>query len=156
MITTFLAYDHQAEEAARLYVSIFRNSKINGITRYGDGAPMPKGTVMTVAFELDGREFIALNGGPYFGKFSESVSLSVDCTTQAEIDEFSARLSEGGEQGPCGWLKDRFGVSWQVNPGILGKMLADPDPVKSKRVFSAMIQMKTISIEGLQRAYEGR
>ena len=153
-ITTFLTYDNQAEEAAKLYVSVFRNSKVRSITRYGEGAPAPKGSVMTVAFELDGREFIALNGGPHF-KFADGVSLLVDCKTQEEIDTYWKKLSEGGEAVQCGWLKDKFGLSWQIIPTILGEMLSDPDPKKSKRVMEAMFKMIKIDIEGLKRAYKG-
>ena len=154
-ITTFLAYELQAEDAARFYVSIFPNSRITAITHYGEDAPLPKGTVMTVSFELDGREFMALNGGEYFGKFTESISLSVECNTQADIDEYWSRLIEGGGQGgPCGWLKDKFGISWQVSPAILLKMLTDPEPVKAKRVFEAMLTMGKINIKQLQGAYD--
>jgi predicted 3-demethylubiquinone-9 3-methyltransferase (glyoxalase superfamily) len=154
-ITTFLAYDDRAEEAANLYVSVFANSRIRSVTRYGDGGPGPKGGVMTVAFELDGQPFVALNGGPHF-KFTEGISLSVDCQTQEEVDTYWEKLSEGGEPGPCGWLKDRFGLSWQITPGILGEMLGDSSPERSRRVMDAMLGMKKISIEGLKAAYEGR
>ena len=154
-ITTFLSYDNQAEGAAKLYTSVFKNSKITNATRYGDGAPMPKGAVMTVEFELDGQPFVALNGGPHF-KFSDAISLSVNCETQAEIDEYSGKLTAGGgEQGPCGWITDRFGLSWQMNPSILGKMLGDKDPVKAARVMQAMLKMRKIDIAELKRAYEG-
>lgn len=152
-ITPFLWFDTEAEEAANYYVSIFPNSKIVSITRYGEAGPRPKGTVLTVLFELDGQQFVALNGGPEF-KFTEAVSLSVNCTSQAEVDEFWRKLSEGGEEGPCGWLKDKYGLSWQVNPSILGEMLSDPDPQKAKRVMEAMLKMKKIDIEALERAYE--
>jgi predicted 3-demethylubiquinone-9 3-methyltransferase (glyoxalase superfamily) len=152
-ITPFLWFDNQAEEAANLYVSIFNNSKIVSITRYGEAGPGVEGSVMTVVFELDGQEFIALNGGPLF-KFTEALSFSVDCKTQKEVDEFWETLSEGGEEGQCGWLKDKYGLSWQINPTILGKMLSDPDPEKSKRVMEAMLKMKKIDIEGLKKAYE--
>jgi predicted 3-demethylubiquinone-9 3-methyltransferase (glyoxalase superfamily) len=151
-ITPFLWYDGKAEEAANFYVSIFGNSKILKITRYGEAGPGPKGSVMTVEFALDGQEFIALNGGPHF-KFSEAISFSVDCKTQEEVDEFWEKLSAGGEQGPCGWLKDKYGLSWQINPRVLGEMLGDPDPAKSKRVMEAMLQMKKIDIKGLKEAY---
>jgi predicted 3-demethylubiquinone-9 3-methyltransferase (glyoxalase superfamily) len=151
-ITPFLWYDASAEEAANFYVSIFRNSKILKITRYGEAGPGPKGSVMTVEFVLDGQEFIALNGGPHF-KFTEAISFSVDCKTQEEVDEFWEKLSAGGEQGPCGWLKDKYGLSWQINPRVLGEMLGDPDPAKSKRVMEAMLQMKKIDIKGLKEAY---
>ena len=154
-ITTFLTYDNQAEEAAQLYVSVFPSSKIRKVVRYGDAGPGPKGSAMTVVFELDGQEYIALNGGPHF-TFTDGVSLSVDCKTQEEIDTYWEKLTEGGgEPGPCGWLKDRFGLSWQINPTILGEMLSDPDPEKAKRVMEAMLQMKKIIIADLERAYEG-
>jgi predicted 3-demethylubiquinone-9 3-methyltransferase (glyoxalase superfamily) len=152
-ITPFLWFDTQAEEAARFYVSIFKNSRILGITRYGEAGPGPKGSVMTVHFELDGQEFIGLNGGPQF-KFTEAVSFSVDCKTQEEVDEFWQKLSEGGEQVQCGWLKDKYGLSWQIVPTVLVEMLNDPDPSKSKRVMEAMLQMKKIDIVGLQKAYD--
>jgi predicted 3-demethylubiquinone-9 3-methyltransferase (glyoxalase superfamily) len=130
-IITFLSYDNQAEDAAKLYTSVFKDSKITNTTYYGDGAPMPKGTVMTVEFVLDGQPFVALNGGPHF-KFSDAVSLSVTCETQVEIDGYSEKLiAGGGDQGPCGWITDRFGLSWQINPSILGKMLGDKDPAKA-------------------------
>jgi predicted 3-demethylubiquinone-9 3-methyltransferase (glyoxalase superfamily) len=151
-IKPFLWFDSQAEEAARHYTSIFKNSKIGRITRYGDAGPGPKGSVMTVDFELEGQEFVALNGGPHF-KFTEAISLSVECTTQEEIDAFWKRLSAGGEEGPCGWLKDKYGLSWQINPTILGDMLNDPDPEKSERVMEAMLTMKKIDIESLKSAY---
>jgi predicted 3-demethylubiquinone-9 3-methyltransferase (glyoxalase superfamily) len=152
-ITPFLWFDTQAEEAARFYVSIFKNSKVLSITRYGAAGPGPEGSVMTVAFELEGQRFIALNGGPQF-KFNEAISFSVDCKTQSEVDEFWARLSEGGAEGPCGWLKDKYGLSWQINPSMLGEMLSDPDPEKSKRVMAAMLKMKKIDIAALRKAYK--
>jgi predicted 3-demethylubiquinone-9 3-methyltransferase (glyoxalase superfamily) len=152
-ITPFLWFDTQAEEAANFYVSIFKNSKIVSIARYGEAGPGPKGSVMTVAFELDGQQFIALNGGPQF-KFTEAISFSVDCKTQKEVDEFWEKLSQGGEEGPCGWLKDKYGLSWQINPTVLGKMLSDPNPKKSKRVMEAMLRMKKIDIKRLQEAYD--
>ena len=153
-ITTFLTYNNQAEEAAKFYVSIFKNSRINKVVRFGAGAPAPEGSVMTVTFELEGQTFVALNGGPHF-KFAEGVSLYVDCQVQEEVDTLWIKLSEGGEPGVCGWLKDKFGLSWQIIPGILIQMLADPDPKKSKRVMEAMLQMKKIIIKDLQRAYQG-
>jgi predicted 3-demethylubiquinone-9 3-methyltransferase (glyoxalase superfamily) len=153
-ITPFLWFDTQAEEAARFYVSVFANSKIVRIARYGAAGPGPEGSVMTVVFQLDGREFIALNGGPHF-TFTEAVSFSVACSTQEEVDEFWEKLSDGGQEGPCGWLKDRYGLSWQINPTALGEMLSDPDPVKSKRVMEAMLRMKKIDIGALKRAYDG-
>ena len=152
-ITPFLWFDNQAEEAANFYVSVFKNSRIVTTSRYGEAGPGPVGTVMTVVFELDGQEFIALNGGPHF-KFNEAVSFSVDCKTQEEVDEFWKKLSEGGEEAPCGWLKDKYGLSWQINPTILGQMLNDPDPRKAKRVMNAMLKMKKIDIQGLKQAYE--
>jgi predicted 3-demethylubiquinone-9 3-methyltransferase (glyoxalase superfamily) len=158
-ITPFLWFDHQAEEAANFYVSIFENSRIQSTTRYDEegakAAGRPKGSVMTVAFELDGQEFTALNGGPLF-KFTEAMSLVVKCETQEEVDHFWERLSAGGQEVQCGWLKDRFGVSWQVVPTALVEMLQDKDPQKSKRVMAAMLKMKKISIEPLRQAYEGR
>ncbi len=153
-ITTFLAYDDQAEAAAKFYVSVFKNSMIRSVTRYGEAGPGSKGSVMTVAFELDGQEFVALNGGSHF-KFTDGISLSVDCKTQEEVDTYWEKLSEGGEPGACGWLKDRFGLYWQINPTMLSEMLNDPDPRKSKRAMEAMLKMKKISIEGLKRAYKG-
>jgi predicted 3-demethylubiquinone-9 3-methyltransferase (glyoxalase superfamily) len=152
-IIPFLWFDDQAEEAMNFYTSIFNNSKIVGITRYGEEGPGPKGTVMTVTFQLDGQEFMALNGGPQF-KFTEAISFFVNCETQEEVDELWEKLSEGGEKGPCGWLKDKYGVSWQIVPTVLGEMLGDPDPEKSERVTKAMLQMKKIDIEGLKKAYE--
>jgi predicted 3-demethylubiquinone-9 3-methyltransferase (glyoxalase superfamily) len=154
-ITTFLTYENHAEEAAKFYTSIFKNSKITKTTRYPDSHPMPKGSVMTVEFQIDGQPFVALNAGPHF-KFTDAISLSVSCETQAEIDEYSEKLTAGGgEQGPCGWIKDRFGVSWQVNPPILGKLIGDKDPVKAARVMQAMMKMRKIDIAALQRAYNG-
>lgn len=150
-ITPFLWFHTQAEEAANYYVSIFKNSKITTVTRYGEAGPGPKGTAMTVVFELDGQEFIALNGGPHF-KFTEAVSFSVSCTTQEDVDEYWEKLSAGGQEGQCGWLKDKFGLSWQVNPTILGQLLSSPDPQKAKRVMEAMLQMKKIDIAVLQQA----
>jgi predicted 3-demethylubiquinone-9 3-methyltransferase (glyoxalase superfamily) len=153
-ITPFLWFDTQAEEAAKFYASIFPNSKILNVARYGEAGPGPKGSVMTVEFELDGQRVIALNGGPQF-KFTEAISLSVACKTQKEVDRYWSRLLRGGEEGPCGWLKDKYGLSWQVTPTILGEMLSDPDPKKSKRVMEAMLKMRKIDIAGLKRAYEG-
>jgi predicted 3-demethylubiquinone-9 3-methyltransferase (glyoxalase superfamily) len=153
-ITPFLWFDDQAEEAAELYTSLFPNSKINGVTRYGDAGPGEPGSVMTVDFELDGERFVALNGGPQFS-FSEAVSFVVSCESQEEVDEYWQRLSAGGEKGPCGWLKDRFGLSWQVVPTVLEELIGDPDPERSQRVLKAMMQMGKLEIEQLQRAYEG-
>jgi len=152
-ITTFLTFDNQAEEAVNFYVSIFRNSKIVSMSRYGEGGPGPKGAVMSVAFVLEGQEFMALNGGPHF-TFTDGISLSVNCGTQEEVDELWEKLSEGGEKGPCGWLKDKFGVSWQISPTALGQMLGDKDPQKAQNVMQAMLQMTKIDIETLRRAYE--
>jgi predicted 3-demethylubiquinone-9 3-methyltransferase (glyoxalase superfamily) len=154
-ITPCLWFETQAEEAANFYVSIFDNSRIVKVARFGEGGPGPKGSVMTVNFVLDGQEFMALNGGPQF-KFTEAVSFSVDCQTQEEVDRFWARLTEGGQEGPCGWLKDKYGLSWQVIPKILGELLSDPDPGKSQRAMRAMLGMKKIDIAGLQKAYDGR
>jgi len=154
-ITPFLWYDNSAEEAMNFYTSIFKNSKILCVSRYSEGGPGVPGTVMTATFELDGQEFIALNGGPHF-KFTEAVSFSVNCETQEEVDEMWEKLSEGGEKGRCGWLKDKYGLSWQVNPTVLGEMLKDPDPQKAKRVMNAMLQMDKFDIGKLKEAYEGR
>jgi predicted 3-demethylubiquinone-9 3-methyltransferase (glyoxalase superfamily) len=154
-ITTFLWFDNSAEEAAQLYVSLFKNSKITKTVRYGETGPGPKGTVMTVNFQLDGQEFIALNGGPEF-KFTEAVSLLVNCETQDEVDHLWERLSAGGKKDRCGWLKDRFGLSWQITPTALLKFIGDPDPEKSGRVMKAMLQMDKIDIQRLQQAYDGR
>ena len=154
-ITPFLWFDDKAEEAANFYVSIFKNSKIVNIARYGEAGPGPTGTIMTVTFQLEGQEFIALNGGPQF-KFTEAISFSVDCKTQEEVDELWEKLSEGGEEGPCGWLKEKYGLSWQINPTVLGEMLSDPDPEKSQRVMKAMLQMGKIDIKTLKQAYEQR
>ena len=156
-ISPFLWFDDKAEEAAVFYTSIFKNSKIKTIVRYGDsGAEVtgrPKGTVMTVAFQLDGQEFVALNGGPQY-KFTEAVSFVVNCQTQDEIDEYWKKLSDGGQEVQCGWLKDKYGLSWQIVPTILSEMLNDPDPKKADRVMKAMLQMKKIDIKGLKQAYE--
>ena len=151
-ITPFLWFDGNAEEAANFYVSTFKNSKILSIARYGEAGPGPKGSVMTVEFQLRGQDFIALNGGPQF-RFTEAISFSVNCETQEEVDEFWEKLSEGGKEGPCGWLKDRYGLSWQINPIVLGEMLSDPDPAKAQRVMQAMLQMKKIDINRLKQAY---
>lgn len=156
-ITPFLWFDSQAEEAVNFYINIFRNSKIVGVTRYGDAgadaAGRPKGTVMTIVFQIEGQEFIALNGGPVF-TFTPAVSFVVNCETQEEIDELWEKLSEGGEEVECGWLKDKFGVSWQIVPSILGELLQDKDAGNSERVMKAMLQMKKIDINGLREAYE--
>lgn len=151
-ITPCLWFDHQAEEAARFYVSTFKNSKIGEITHYGEGAPRPKGTVLTVRFHLDGQEFLALNGGPTF-KFTEAISLIVNCETQEEVDRMWEKLSEGGEKVQCGWLKDQYGLSWQIVPTALGKMLSDRDPARADRVLQAVMQMKKLDIKKLEEAY---
>jgi predicted 3-demethylubiquinone-9 3-methyltransferase (glyoxalase superfamily) len=154
-ITTFLWFDNNAEEAANFYVSVFKNSKVLTKTFYGDAGPGPKGAVMTVEFLLDGQEFTALNGGPQF-KFSESISLVVHCKTQEEVDYFWEKLSEGGQEVECGWVKDKYGLSWQVTPDILLELIADPDREKAERVFSAMLKMKKLDIAELQKAASGK
>ncbi|MGH7497877.1 MAG: VOC family protein [Gemmatimonadales bacterium] len=152
-ITPFLWFDGKAEEAMTFYVSVFKNSKVVSVTRYGAAGPGPKGTVMSAVFQLDGQEFYALNGGPHF-TFSPAISFFVTCETQQEVDELWEKLSAGGKTNQCGWLDDKFGVSWQVIPSILGKLLQDKDAKKSQRVMQAMLQMKKIDIQGLQRAYD--
>jgi len=161
-INPFLWFDDQAEDAAKRYVSIFlslgsSDSQVTDVTRYGaagaEAAGRPEGSVMTVAFRLDGQDFVALNGGPQF-QFTEAISLMVNCEIQEEVDQLWERLSEGGEQGPCGWLKDRYGLSWQIVPTALGQMLQDEDPKRAERVMAAMLQMKKIDIHTLQQAYE--
>ncbi|HEU4640646.1 MAG TPA: VOC family protein [Candidatus Binatia bacterium] len=156
-IAPFLWFDDKAEEAAAFYTSIFKNSKIVDIARYGDaGAEVsgrPKGTVMTVAFQLDGQEFVALNGGPQF-KFTEAISFVVNCQTQEEVDDYWKKRSDGGQEVQCGWLKDKYGLSWQIVPTILSEMLKDPDPKKAERVMTAMLQMKKLDIKGLKQAHE--
>ncbi len=152
-ITPFLWFDNQAEEAARYYTSIFKNSKIVELTRYGENMPLPAGTVMTVSFTLDGQEFTALNGGPVF-KFNESVSFYVLCDTQAEVDDYWYKLTAGGEEGQCGWLKDKFGLSWQVVPKALIELMNDKDRKKAQRVTEAMLKMKKIDVSLLQLAYK--
>jgi len=156
-IVTFLWFDNQAEEAVNFYVSVFNNSKIGHIARYSEEAAkasgQPAGSVLTIEFQLEGQDFMALNGGPQF-KFTEAISLLVNCETQEEVDELWDKLSAGGEQGPCGWLKDKYGLSWQIVPTILGEMLSDPDPVKSQRVMHAMLQMSKLDINALKQAYE--
>ena len=155
-ITPCLWFDGQAEDAALLYTSIFENSKILTVARYGEAGAeasgQPKGNVMTVSFRLGGQEFLALNGGPNF-KFTEAVSFSVRCDTQDEVDYYWNRLAEGGEEGQCGWLKDKFGLSWQIVPNILGEMLQDRDPKKAERVMTVMLKMKKIDIKELKQAY---
>jgi predicted 3-demethylubiquinone-9 3-methyltransferase (glyoxalase superfamily) len=152
-ITPFLWFDQQAEEAMNFYVSIFKDSKILNVNRYGDGAPLPSGTVMTASFQISGQEFVALNGGPVF-HFTPAISFVVSCKTQAEVDEYWDKLSEGGQEGQCAWLTDKFGISWQIVPTALGQLLSDPDSAKAGRVMQAMLQMKKIDIAGLQRAYD--
>jgi predicted 3-demethylubiquinone-9 3-methyltransferase (glyoxalase superfamily) len=150
-ITPCLWFDTQAEEASTFYTSVFPNSRIIDVTHYGSAGPRTEGTVMTVSFDLDGQQFVALNGGPEFS-FDEAISLQVDCRSQDEVDTYWSTLSEGGEEGPCGWLKDRFGLSWQIIPTILTELLADPDREKSQRVMKAMLAMKKIDIDALQDA----
>jgi len=152
-ITPFLWFDGKAEEAMNFYTSIFKNSKIGRITRYGDAGPGPKGAVMSGTFQLDGQEFMALNGGPQF-KFTEAISFFVNCETQEEVDELWEKLSDGGQKSRCGWLKDKYGLSWQIIPSALGEMLGDKDPEKSRRVMKAMLQMDKIDIKGLEQAYK--
>ncbi|MCI0480937.1 MAG: VOC family protein [Candidatus Dadabacteria bacterium] len=155
-ITPFLWFDNQAEEAVNFYISIFKNSKIGSVARYGDeGAEVsgqPKGSVMTVAFELEGQKFVALNGGPHF-TFTPAISFFVSCETQEEVDELWEKLSEGGEKQRCAWLKDKYGVSWQIVPTVLVEMLQDKDAEKAKRVMNAMLQMDKIDIQTLKQAY---
>jgi predicted 3-demethylubiquinone-9 3-methyltransferase (glyoxalase superfamily) len=153
-ITPFLWFDSKAEEAANFYTSVFKNSKILNVARYGDAGPGPKGSAMTVTFELEGQRFIALNGGPQY-TFTPAISFFVNCETQAEVDESWNKLSAGGKEVQCGWLQDKFGLSWQIIPKQLMELMSDKDPAKSQRVFKAMLQMKKIDIEGLQRAYRG-
>ncbi|MEU1666389.1 VOC family protein [Streptomyces sparsogenes] len=153
-ITTFLWFDDQAEQAAHHYTSVFEDSRVVEIQRYGEAGPGEPGTVMTVTFELAGQRFIALNGGPQF-TFTEAISLSVDCATQEEVDQLWERLGDGGEAGPCGWLKDKYGLSWQIVPRKLTELLRDPDPARSARVMRAMLGMKKIDIQGLVDAYQG-
>ena len=151
-ITPFLWFDHQAEEAATFYTSIFKNSKIETVTRYGDAGPGLKGSVMTIAFELDGQKFVALNGGPQY-QFNPAISFVVNCDGQDEVDHYWEKLTAGGKEIQCGWLVDKYGVSWQIVPKALVEMLRDKDPVRSQRVMKAMLQMKKIDIAGLQQAY---
>jgi predicted 3-demethylubiquinone-9 3-methyltransferase (glyoxalase superfamily) len=154
-ITPFLWFDGKAEEAMNFYISIFKNSKVGRVTRYGEAGPGPKGTVMSAMFQLEGQEFMALNGGPQF-RFTPAISFFVNCETQQEVDELWEKLCEGGKKDRCGWLKDKYGLSWQIIPSALGKMLGDKDPEKSKRVMEAMLQMDKIDIKRLQEAYEGK
>jgi predicted 3-demethylubiquinone-9 3-methyltransferase (glyoxalase superfamily) len=152
-ITPFLWFDDNAEEAMNFYVSLFKNSKVGTVTRYGDAGPGPKGTVMSASFQLDGQDFFALNGGPLF-KFTEAISLFVNCETQQEVDDLWEKLSAGGQKSRCGWLKDKYGLSWQVIPSVLGKMLGDKNAEKAERVMQAMLQMDKLDIAKLQQAYE--
>jgi predicted 3-demethylubiquinone-9 3-methyltransferase (glyoxalase superfamily) len=153
-ISPFLWFDTQAEEAMNYYVSIFKNSKVNKVVRYGDVGPGPKGTVMTASFELEGQTFTALNGGPLF-KFTEAISFVVNCADQGEVDRLWDKLCDGGEPGRCGWLKDRYGVSWQIVPAVAIEMLCDPDPEKSRRIMEAVMPMTKLDIAKLRQAYEG-
>jgi predicted 3-demethylubiquinone-9 3-methyltransferase (glyoxalase superfamily) len=152
-ITPFLWFDGKAEEAANFYVSIFDNAKILNVSRYAEDSPGPEGTVMTVEFELDGQEFVALNGGPHY-TFTPAVSFLIDCKTQAEVDRFWECLSEGGQRGRCGWLQDKYGVSWQVGPSVLPELLKDDDDEKSDAVMQAMLKMAKLDIETLRGAYD--
>ena len=154
-ITPFLWFDNNAEEAIQFYTSIFQNSKVGSVARYGDAGPGPKGSVMSATFEIEGQPFMALNGGPHF-KFTEAISLFVSVDTQQEVDELWDKLSAGGQKSQCGWLKDKFGLSWQIIPKALGELLGDKDPRKSQSVMKAMLQMDKIDIAGLKRAYEQR
>ena len=154
-ITPFLWFDNNAEEAMNFYVSVFRNSKVLTVSRYGEAGPGPKGTVMTAEFSLDGQEFVALNGGPRF-QFTEAISFVVNCDTQDEVDYFWEKLSEGGQKSRCGWLKDKFGLWWQVVPILLAELMNDKDQEKADRVMQAMLQMDKIEVEPLKRAYEGK
>lgn len=154
-ITPFLWFDGRAEEAMTFYTSIFKRSKVLNVSRYGEGAPLPAGTVMSATFEIEGQSFIALNGGPQF-RFTEAISFFVSCETQQEIDELWEKLSDGGEKQRCGWLKDKFGLSWQIIPPILGDFLGDRDPVKAGRAMQAMLQMDKIDIKRLKEAYDGK
>jgi predicted 3-demethylubiquinone-9 3-methyltransferase (glyoxalase superfamily) len=154
-VTPFLWFDTQAEEAATFYVSLFNNAKITTVSHYGEVGPGEPGSVMTVEFELDGQRFIALNGGPEFS-FTEAYSMFVDCKDQAEVDRlWTALTADGGEPGPCGWLKDKYGLSWQIAPSVLLQMLKDPDAVKAQRVMAAMMEMSKIDVPALRRAYDG-
>jgi predicted 3-demethylubiquinone-9 3-methyltransferase (glyoxalase superfamily) len=154
-IVTFLWFDNQAEEAANFYTSIFKDSKIMEISRYGEAGPGPAGSAMVVSFQLAGQEFNALNGGPQF-KFTEAISLVVNCESQAEVDYYWEKLAaDGGEESMCGWLKDKYGLSWQIVPTALNELASDPDPVKAQRVIQAMLQMRKLDVAELQKAYDG-
>jgi predicted 3-demethylubiquinone-9 3-methyltransferase (glyoxalase superfamily) len=152
-ITPFLWFDHQAEEAAGFYASIFPNSKIVKIVRYGKAGPGPPGSAMTVEFQLEGQTFVALNGGPHF-KFTEAISFVVNCQTQDEVDAYWEKLSAGGGDAQCGWLKDKFGLSWQIVPTVLSQLLSDPDPQKSQRVMKVLMTMKKLDIRALKQAFD--
>jgi predicted 3-demethylubiquinone-9 3-methyltransferase (glyoxalase superfamily) len=154
-ITPFLWFDNQAEDAVNFYTSIFKNSRIESISRYGEDTPGIPGKVMTINFQIEGQDFIALNGGPYY-TFSSAISFFVSCETQSEVDFLWEKLSEGGEVQQCGWLKDKFGVTWQIVPTILGELMGDQDPVKAQRVTQAMLQMVKLDIQKLKQAYEGK
>ena len=156
-ITTFISFDRQAGEAAELYTSVFAGSRILATTHYGKNQPMPEGTVMTVELELAGQRFVLLNGGEWFrGKLGEGVSLQVECDNQAEVDTYTAKLTaNGGEVGPCGWIKDRFGLSWQITPKVLPKLIGDKDPARANRVMQAMMKMQKLDIAELERAAAG-
>jgi predicted 3-demethylubiquinone-9 3-methyltransferase (glyoxalase superfamily) len=153
-ITPCLWFDTEAEDAAEFYTSVFPNSRIVHVSHYGSAGPRPEGMVMEVEFELDGRSFLALNGGPDF-RFTEAISLQADCKDQAEVDRLWETLSEGGEEGPCGWLKDRYGVSWQIVPSRMYELIADPDPERAQRAVAAMLQMRKLDIAELERAADG-
>jgi predicted 3-demethylubiquinone-9 3-methyltransferase (glyoxalase superfamily) len=153
-ITTFLWFNDQAEEAMNFYTSIFKDSKIVKVSRYGDAGPGPKGSVMVGTFELEGQQFMALNGGPYYS-FTPAISLVVNCETQAEVDEYWEKLLDGGKTVQCGWLTDKYGLSWQIVPTMLGELVSGPDPEKSQRAMKAMMGMVKLDIEELKRAYEG-
>jgi predicted 3-demethylubiquinone-9 3-methyltransferase (glyoxalase superfamily) len=154
-ITPCLWFDTEGEEAANFYTSVFPNSRIVDVSRYGSAGPRPEGTVMTVSFELNGQKLVALNGGPDF-TFNEAISFQISCETQDEVDDYWSKLSKGGEEGPCGWLKDRFGVSWQVIPTALPRLLGNSDPEVSQRVMEAMLQMKKIEVDDLERASQAQ
>ena len=153
-LTPCLWFDTQGEEAAKFYTSIFPNSRITNVSHYGESGPREAGSVLTVEFELDGQTFTALNGGPQY-TFSEAISFTVDCETQEEVDQYWSTLSEGGEEGPCGWLKDRFGLSWQIVPNALPRLLKDPDREKAQRVVAAMLTMRKLDVAALEAAGEG-
>lgn len=154
-LTPCLWFDFNAEEAVEHYLGIFRNGKVHEVTRYGDAVPVHKGKALTIRFEIEGQDFLALNGGPQF-PFTEAISISVDCADQEEVDTLWAKLSAGGSEGPCGWLKDKFGLSWQIVPREMVDMLKDPDPARSQRAMAAMMKMGKIDIAALRAAFEGR